>query len=96
MEKHNLSLTPLETTVLETFINNLYAEAGFSDVDAHDIANWTGIPTRSIRGVLSSLVQKDIIFIDGNSAGFQIIYLNESHWFLHPRWKDETSDFATL
>jgi len=90
MEQHNLNLTARETQVLESFINSLYAEPGFSDVDAHDLARYTGIPTRSIRGVLSSLVQKGIVTIDGNHAGYQIIYLNPGYWYLHPEWKGET------
>ena len=89
MEKHNLQLTDKENKVLETLIGSLYAEPGFSDVDAHDLSRDTGISTRSIRGVLSSLVQKGIITIVGNYAGYQIIYLNESYWYLHPDWKTE-------
>ena len=90
MEQHTLNLTPLENQVMESFISLLYAEPGFSDVDAKDLSADTGIPTRSIRGVLSSLVQKGIINIEDNGAGFQIVYLNSSHWYLHPEWKNET------
>lgn len=89
MESNNLQLTALETQVMKSFISMLYAEPGFSDVDAKDISQDTKIPTRSIRGVLSSLVQKEIISIDENSAGYQIIYLNPDYWYLHPLWKVE-------
>jgi len=94
MEKHNLKLTTLETTVLETLIDGLYAEPGFSDVDAHDIARDTGISTKSIRGALSSLVKKGIVSLEetdnyGVKEQFVIIYLNNSHWYLHPEWKEE-------
>jgi DNA-binding transcriptional regulator LsrR (DeoR family) len=89
MEKNNLNLTALETQVMESLIGLLYAEPGFSDVDAKDIAEETGIGTRSIRGVLSSLIQKSIIGIEPNSSGYQIIYLNEDYWWLHPTWKNE-------
>jgi len=94
MEKHNLKLTALETTVLETLIDGLYAEPGFSDVDAHDIARDTGISTKSIRGALSSLVKKGIVSLEetdnyGVKEQFVIIYLNNSHWYLHPEWKEE-------
>jgi DNA-binding MarR family transcriptional regulator len=89
MENHNLSLTPLETQVLECLIDNLYAEPGFSDVDANDISKQTKIPTTSIRGVLSSLVKKGIIQLDENYSNFVIIYLNEQYWYLHPTWKNE-------
>lgn len=89
MESNNLQLTALETQVMESFISLLYAESGFSDVDAKDLSHDTKIPTRSIRGVLSSLVQKGIISIDENGAGYQIIYLNPGYWYLHPSWKEE-------
>jgi hypothetical protein len=92
MENHNLSLTKLETTVLETLIDGLYAEPGFSDVDAHDIAKATKISTKSIRGVLSSLVKKGIIWLDetcsyGAEKQYVIIYLSRDYWYLHPEWK---------
>ena len=101
MEKHNLQLTALETKVMEAYIDGLYAEPGFSDIDAKDLSNETGISTRTIRGVISSLVQKGIINIQETDnyaivrgrmkqiPGFQIIYLNPSHWYLHPEWKSE-------
>lgn len=96
MEFHNLSLTDLENTVLETLINNLYAEPGFSDVDAHDIAKETGISTKSIRGALSSLVKKGIVFLDetetfGAAQQYVIIYLSSDYWYLHPEWKNENN-----
>jgi predicted transcriptional regulator len=80
--------TDLETQVLDTLIEGLYAEPGFSDVDVHDIArDISTLPTKIIRGVLGSLVKKGIITIDRNDGGYDIIYLNESHWYLHPEWK---------
>lgn len=81
-------LTELEKKVLESLIGNLYAEPYFSDVDAKDISEYTDIPTKSVRGVLSSLVKKDYIWIDDNGAGFQIIYLKINRWYLHPEWKN--------
>lgn len=94
MEKHNLKLTELENKVLETLIDNLYAEPGFSDVDAHDISKWTGISTKSIRGALGSLVKKGIVTLDetqsfGAPEQYVIIYLNSDYWYLHPEWKSE-------
>ena len=37
IEKSSLSLTELEFKFLTTFISELYAEPGFSDVDVKDI-----------------------------------------------------------
>jgi predicted transcriptional regulator len=101
MESHNLQLTALETKVLETLINGLYAEPGFSDVDAKDLQSETGISTRSIRGVLSSLIQKGIIYIEATDSCdfygkknpvYQLIYLRREFWYLHPRWKEDMNE----
>ena len=56
MENHNIPLTPLETRVLESIIDNLYSEPGFTDIDANDISEDTKIQMNSLRGVLSSLI----------------------------------------
>lgn len=90
----NLNLTDLETKTLTAFIDHLYAEPGFSDVDAKDLSKATKIPTTSIRGVLSSLVKKGIVsLVETNTYGaseqYVIIYLNPEFWYLHPEWKEE-------
>jgi len=85
----NENLTAMEEKVLASLIHGLYAEPGFSDVDAHDLTKDTGIPTRTIRGVLSSLIKKDYINIDDPGTGYQIIYLNYNKWYLHPEWIEE-------
>lgn len=88
----NLNLTQLEETILTELIDNLYAEPGFSDVSPQDLSENTGISIKSIRGVLASLVKKDIIWIgDNDCKGIdfcKIVYLEESHYNLHPEWKD--------
>jgi hypothetical protein len=83
------NLTALEEKVLSALIDGLYAEPGFSDVDANDLAAWTKIPTRNIRGVISSLIKKDYINIDDPGTGYQIIYLNYNRWYLHPQWIED-------
>jgi len=85
--------TELEQTVLDALIDGLYAEAGFSDVDANDLAHATKIDTRTIRGVLSSLIKKEVISIDGNDSGYQIIYLRSAYWHMHPEWKNQMDDY---
>ena len=84
-----IKLTQLEAQVLKNLIDNLYAEAGFSDVDARDISDNTKVDIKSVRGALGSLVKKGIINIEDNGAGFEIIYLNPAHYYLHPEWKNE-------
>lgn len=80
------NLTAMEAQVLDSLICELYAEPGFSDVDAKDLSQITGIPTRSIRGVLSSLVQKGYVWIDDPGVGIQIVYLAREKYHLHPKW----------
>jgi hypothetical protein len=89
MTDNMITLTQLEAQVLKSLINNLYAEAGFSDVDAKDIANDINVGIKSVRGALGSLVKKNIISIDNNGAGYEIIYLSEAHYYLHPEWSKE-------
>ena len=84
-----IELTQLEAQTLKNLIDNLYAEAGFSDVDARDIADNIKVNIKSVRGALGSLVKKGIINIEDNGAGFEIIYLNSNHYYLHPEWKNE-------
>ena len=88
-----IKLTQLEAQVLKSLINGLYAEAGFSDVDAKDIAEWINTPIKSVRGALGSLVKKGIVFIESTDSygaeQFEIIYLHSDHYYLHPEWKNE-------
>tara|TARA_R110001632_G_scaffold55161_5_gene135116 strand:- start:340 stop:642 length:303 start_codon:yes stop_codon:yes gene_type:complete len=88
----NLNLTQLEETILTELIDNLYAEPGFSDVSPQNLSKNTGISMKSIRGVLASLVKKDIIFLgDNDCQGMDfcmIVYLNDNYYNLHPEWKD--------
>jgi hypothetical protein len=85
-----INLTELEQTLLTEFIGSLYAEEGFSDVDAKDLAQGTGIDIKIVRGALGSLVKKGIVSVEtmqnwGEKA-YEIIYLNEDYWYMHPRW----------
>lgn len=84
-----IELTQLEAQTLKNLIDNLYAEAGFSDVDARDIADNIKVNIKSVRGALGSLVKKGIVTIENNGAGFDIIYLNPAHYYLHPSWSQE-------
>jgi DNA-binding MarR family transcriptional regulator len=85
MTINELHLTELEKLSLECLIEGLYAEPGFSDVDARDIATRIGRDIKSVRGALASLVKKDLIMIDDpNDSGYRIIYLNTDYYHLHP------------
>ena len=87
-----LNLTELETKTLTTFIGGLYAEPGFSDVDVNDLSSELGIPTKVLRGALGSLVKKNIVFVDENNSGYDIIYLNKPYWGLvNESWAEEAN-----
>jgi predicted ATP-grasp superfamily ATP-dependent carboligase len=85
----NLDLTVLEQKALTRLINGLYAEAGFSDMDANDLVT-EEMDIKQVRGMLGSLQKKGIVSIqEPNDGGYKIIDLNEGYWYLHPYWKDE-------
>ena len=85
----NLDLTTAEANVLGTLIESLYAEKGFTDVSAEDLSNETGIPTKQIRGVISSLVKKRLVMVDEGYGECPLINLHFSAHHLHPRWGKE-------
>jgi hypothetical protein len=92
MNISELNLTELETKTLTTFIGGLYAEPGFSDVDVKDLSSELGISTKVLRGALGSLVKKDIVFVDENNSGYDIIYLNKPYWGLvNESWAEEAN-----
>ena len=100
--KHITNLTELEKQVLQTIADAMYAEWGFSDVGATDIARETKIDIKSLRGVLSSLVKKSLISIDDNCVGNvkgllannpswePIIYLDNEAQGLVAEWVEES------
>jgi DNA-binding MarR family transcriptional regulator len=88
----DVELTELELKVMESYVSMLYAEPGFSDVDAKDISEDIGISTKSVRGALGSLVKKGIISLDENDSGYVIIYLNNAYWYLvNENWAAEAN-----
>ncbi len=90
MNISELNLTELESKTLSTFIDCLYAEPGYSDVDVKDISECTNIPTKSIRGALGSLVKKGIVTVNPNDSGYDIIDLNVNYWHLvNESWAEE-------
>lgn len=88
----DVELTELELKVMESYVSMLYAEPGFSDVDAKDISEDIGISTKSVRGALGSLVKKGILNLDENDSGYVIIYLNTPYWYLvNESWAAEAN-----
>ncbi len=64
-----LNLTQLEEQVLSSLIAQLYAEAGFSDVDAKDIAHHIKVDIKSVRGALGSLVRNCVNMFGSYNVG---------------------------
>jgi DNA-binding MarR family transcriptional regulator len=92
MNISELRLTELESKTLSTFVSCLYAEPGYSDVDVNDIASELGISTKIIRGALGSLVKKEVVSIDRNDSGYDIIYLSKPYWYLvNESWAEEAN-----
>ncbi len=89
------NLTEKESIMLSAFINELYAEEGFSDVSPQDLQKASGIARNSYKGVLGSLAKKGILMIMdkrelGSSA--DIVYLTDNA--LHPTWHQEKLDWT--
>jgi hypothetical protein len=84
-----LNLTAYETKVLSSLISCLYAEKGFSDVGAEDLAECTGTSTKQVRGAISSLVKKRLVMVDDGYGSVPIINLHYSAHHLHPTWGEE-------
>jgi hypothetical protein len=88
-----LTLTNKEALFIETFVGLLYAEPGFSDVDASDMIRELapkGLNNHAVAGLISSLEAKGVIeTVDGIYQGidFDIIYLNNEE--LHPEWSED-------
>ena len=89
-----IEVTELEMVFLNTLVNELYAEAGFSDVDIAEIARPMKLSINQAKGVMGSLVKKGLL--DEPDANFEgIIYLANCAYNLHPRWMEETKGFLT-
>ena len=58
-----ISVTQLEKTVLEALANEMYAESGFSDAGLREVVEGSGLPVNVVRGVMSSLIKKDLLYV---------------------------------
>jgi len=90
------NLTELEKQVLQCIADCMYAEWGFSDIGATDVARETGIETKVVRGVISSLVKKKLVQVEDRTdhVGYRandpswepIIYLDNEAQGLVEHW----------
>jgi len=93
MTINELNLTELESKTLQSLVDGLCAEPGYSDVDVHDISEDLGIDTKIIRGALGSLVKKGIVQIDTNDSKYDIINLRTKYWGLvNESWEEASKE----
>ena len=83
-----MTLTLLQRQVLNSIIDGLYAEPCHSEVTAESISKNTGISTKSIRGVIASLIKRGIINVQIEDKQ-SYVHLNMEYWHLHPNWSKE-------
>tara|TARA_B100000497_G_C7337946_1_gene222587 strand:- start:41 stop:421 length:381 start_codon:yes stop_codon:yes gene_type:complete len=89
------NLTEKESIMLSAFIEELYAEEGFSDVSPQILQESSGISRASYKGVLGSLAKKGILHVmDKRELGSynDIVYLTDNA--LHPTWYQEKLDWT--
>lgn len=96
-----INVTQLEKQVLEALASEMYAELGFSDAGLQEVCEITGIHSRIVRGVASSLIKKGLLHIDTregvwgidpNDANMHIWYLDGDAVGLVPAWVEEAPD----
>ena len=100
-----IEVTGLEKQVLEALAGEMYAEPGFSDAGIDEVVGITGLTSRVVRGVASSLIKKGLLDIDDrdgewginpNDTSMHIWYLHGDAWGLVPHWVDEDPELYEL
>jgi hypothetical protein len=61
--KKSIEITQKENEVLKSLVDGLYAEPSYSDVGLPEFRKDTGLSNKILRGVLSSLIQKQVITV---------------------------------
>ena len=83
----NLNLTKLEEKTVNELVKHLdvyFDEKGktdgyWSSAEVKDLSQDTDIPMSKMRGVVSSLIQKDIVYIeDYDCDGTETVYIKEN------------------
>ena len=89
-----LGLTENEQEFVETVIDGLYAEAGFTDVSLMDVKREMGVSLVSARGTLGALCKKGVLMTEEFEVcgeRYTLIKLDYSHYCLHPSedWQED-------
>jgi len=90
-----IDLTVNEAKTIKSLIDSMYAEYMFSDVDINDLSEITNIPNKKLRGVVSSLVKKDLLEKYDNGE-FIILYLTKIVAGYVPHWRDQAGEPVKL
>jgi hypothetical protein len=78
-----LVLTELEQIALEMIVENtdISGDSIFSNVDLDSLSKWTSIDSKKLRGVISSLIKKGVVYLDDvDGDGTELVYL-ENYFF---------------
>lgn len=85
------NLTELETKVLTTLAESMYAEWGFSDYGFSELSSDLELSTKVLRGVVSSLVKKNLVRVE-DDIDYDIIYLWGDAQGLVLHWVEENEE----
>lgn len=82
-----LKLTALETNTVKEIIDNsdicTVEGSNFSNVGVKDLAKLTSIDIKQMRGVVSSLIKKGMVYIeDVDGDGTELVYLENDFLYL--------------
>lgn len=83
---YDLKLTELESLVLIRLVFMLDKEPYFTDTTHNDLANSLVKPINTIKGVVTSLVKKKIVFVDEDYDRPSLITLEPDFFYIHPNW----------
>jgi hypothetical protein len=85
------NLTELETKVLNALAGGMYAEYGYSDYGFADLTEELELSTKVLRGVVSSLVKKELVQVETNNGWekVDVIYLINAAEGLVKHWVEE-------
>ena len=91
-----IEVTLLEEKVLTALAEEMYAELGFSDAGLPEIKASTGLSTKVIRGVASSLIKKDLLYIWDREGDFGIDHrdVNMHIWYLTEKSQGLVKDWV--
>ena len=84
------NLTELETKVLTTLVDSMYAEWGFSDCGFSELSSELNLSTKVLRGVVGSLVKKELVQVETDDI--DIIYLVNAAEGLVKHWVEENPE----